>query len=156
MDVCFARLMAAVQGHGGRSEAAVLWLRALLDCLASDHVDRSPSSAAIDRIRACCRDIDADPGADWSVAHMAGHCSCSPDHFARLFKRVALISPRAYITRARVQAAGCRLRESDMPIARIAEELGYGSVYHFSSQFRRHTGLSPSAWRAAPDAPGLL
>lgn len=35
-----------------------------------------------------------------------------------------------------------------MPIKQLAAELGYGDDAYFSRFFRKHTGLSPSAFRA--------
>ncbi|MFW5846041.1 MAG: helix-turn-helix transcriptional regulator [Planctomycetota bacterium] len=147
-DCCFARLTRIFQQQGGRSDSAAVWLRALLDGLVTDHLgDGEAQPDRVNALRSWCAAIDADPAADWSVARMAAQEGISSDHFTRLFKQVALVSPRDYIVRARIHAASSRLRDGSEPIARIAAALGYGSVYHFSHQFRRHVGESPTSYR---------
>jgi AraC-like DNA-binding protein len=37
--------------------------------------------------------------------------------------------------------------DSDAPLTRIALEVGFTSLQHFSSQFRDSTGEAPSQWR---------
>jgi AraC-like DNA-binding protein len=152
-ETCFARLRRAFETWGGRSEQAGTWLRALIDALDEDHRDKQTPWGVEDYLRRCCREIDAEPGRKWSVSELARRAGWSADHFTRLFKQVALLSPRAYITRARVNAACCMLRESDKTVTAIARALGYSSVYHFSKQFRRHTGTTASAWREKHAAP---
>ena len=39
------------------------------------------------------------------------------------------------------------LAETDEPIATVAQRVGYDDPLHFSRDFRKHVGLSPSAFR---------
>ncbi|MBH8560376.1 helix-turn-helix transcriptional regulator [Hymenobacter sp. BT442] len=64
--------------------------------------------------------------------------------FARLPGHDSLLS---YITRQRVTYAQELLATSRSGIGRIARQLGYGSLAHFSGQFRRFAQCSPSAYR---------
>ena len=64
--------------------------------------------------------------------------------FARLPGRDSLIS---YITGQRLAYAQELLLTSKLDIGRIARQLGYGSLAHFSGQFRRFAQCSPSAYR---------
>ena len=48
---------------------------------------------------------------------------------------------------ARMSAAAELLRYSAGSVTAIAEELGYGSIEHFSSAFRRYFGETPTAYR---------
>lgn len=50
-------------------------------------------------------------------------------------------------TEAKMNAASLMLRSSGMSISQIAEELGYSSVEHFSSAFKKYQGESASAYR---------
>ncbi|BBI59935.1 hypothetical protein HSBAA_12410 [Vreelandella sulfidaeris] len=52
-----------------------------------------------------------------------------------------------YLAKLRMQAAARRLRESLIPIARIALEAGYESEASFSKAFKRAFGTPPAAWR---------
>ena len=48
---------------------------------------------------------------------------------------------------ARVRAAQALLADTDTKITSIAFEVGCGSLQHFSTIFRKATGVAPSAWR---------
>lgn len=54
----------------------------------------------------------------------------------------------AELAEARVRAARRMLAEGDAPLTAIAYDVGCASLQHFSALFRRHTGESPSAFRA--------
>ncbi|MBF9223353.1 helix-turn-helix transcriptional regulator [Hymenobacter ruricola] len=64
--------------------------------------------------------------------------------FAQLPGHESLIS---YITSQRLAYAQELLQTSRLDIGRIARQLGYGSLAHFSGQFRRFAQCSPSAYR---------
>ncbi|WP_210516724.1 helix-turn-helix transcriptional regulator [Hymenobacter terricola] len=64
--------------------------------------------------------------------------------FARLPGHESLLG---YITRCRLAYAQELLDTSRLNIGRIARRLGYGSLAHFSAQFRRFAQCSPSAYR---------
>ena len=49
---------------------------------------------------------------------------------------------------ARINTACNLLTSTNTPISQIAEQLGYANFTHFIRQFKAHTGLSPSAFRA--------
>ena len=46
----------------------------------------------------------------------------------------------------RIEKAKELLLYSDKNITQVAEELGYNSIHHFSSQFKRVVGLSPKSY----------
>lgn len=73
--------------------------------------------------------------------------------FARLPGRASLIS---YITGQRLAYAQELLLTSKLDIGRIARQLGYGSLAHFSSQFRRFAQCSPSAYRQRAAGSGAV
>jgi AraC-like DNA-binding protein len=91
--------------------------------------------------------IYAQPGATPAIRDLAREISLSPDHYAKVFRDVAGISPRELIQRARVDRASQLLRESDMTVGEIAGQLGYSDVFQFSRLFKKRTGRCPSAWR---------
>jgi AraC family transcriptional activator of pyochelin receptor len=59
------------------------------------------------------------------------------------FKLLFGTSPASYFSTTRLDFAKRRLRNSDRPIAVIAEEIGYRQQSTFSSAFKRHFGVSP-------------
>jgi len=62
--------------------------------------------------------------------------------------RQAGTSFRQEVNAARVRAAQQLLQASDTKLTSIAIEVGCASLQHFSTLFRKQTGLAPSAWRA--------
>jgi AraC-like DNA-binding protein len=57
------------------------------------------------------------------------------------------MAPGAWYTRRRIERAQERLREGGRAITEVAHELGFSSSQHFATVFKRHTGLTPGAWR---------
>jgi AraC family transcriptional regulator, alkane utilization regulator len=52
-----------------------------------------------------------------------------------------------YLARWRLQLAAHHLRNTDMPLARIAEQVGYESEAAFNRAFKRSFGVPPATWR---------
>lgn len=81
-----------------------------------------------------------------SLALIAG---LSSYHFLRLFKQSVGKTPIQYIIHCRMEEAKRLLFETRLSITEIALEVGYGSLNHFISLFRRYTGTTPAAYRKA-------
>lgn len=79
-----------------------------------------------------------------SIARAAG---LSAFHFARLFKAATGDSPFHFVTRTRMERAKELLRKTRLPIADIAERVGYQQPSHFSARFRSVLGCCPDAYR---------
>ncbi|MFC5450359.1 helix-turn-helix domain-containing protein [Paenibacillus aestuarii] len=82
-----------------------------------------------------------------SVAGVAKALNLSRSQCSKLFSSVYGLSPRQYVSRQKLNLAKELLVTSNMPIGGIAEKLGFHSASHFSRQFRRWTGQSPTAFR---------
>jgi AraC-like DNA-binding protein len=61
--------------------------------------------------------------------------------------RAAGTSFRREVHAAQVAAAQRLLIDTDDKLGAIALEVGCATLQHFSTLFRKQTGLSPSAWR---------
>lgn len=94
-----------------------------------------------------CERIRRRPGEPIRVEALATELGVSAEHFSRLFRRVQGVSPRAFITRTRMDAARRLLLTSSHSIERIAMLLGYDSAFQFSRQFKSRTGIAPSHYR---------
>lgn len=138
-----------------REQATLLVKATLLAMQAS--CDTPPVAAAAreqdERIRAVMRQIREEPGRMYSVEELASSAAYSADHFTRLFRAVAGVTPKEYCIRARLERAQVLLVESPMSIEQIATNLGYADVFFFSRQFKQRFGISPSAWRRQQTAP---
>jgi LacI family transcriptional regulator len=56
-------------------------------------------------------------------------------------------TPGQELMRARLDRAKDLLRNTDLPVSRVAEMTGYQRSSNFSDFFRKHTGVSPSDFR---------
>lgn len=91
--------------------------------------------------------IHADPGRDWTVGSLASIGAMSRTVFAERFRAALGHSPAGYVTLVRMRAAQDLLTRG-LGVSAVSRELGYASDEGFSRAFRRHTGVTPSAWRA--------
>ncbi len=65
----------------------------------------------------------------------------------RKFAAVLQCTPREALCRMRVESAKRLLVETDLPMALIAEQAGFGSAERFSVTFKGQAGVSPIAFR---------
>lgn len=92
--------------------------------------------------------IHAAPGREWSVAGLASVGAMSRSVFAQRFRAAFGVSPASYVTEVRMRTAQ-DLLAGGRGVGDVSRTLGYGSEDGFSRAFRRSTGQTPSAWRAA-------
>lgn len=92
--------------------------------------------------------LHRDPARDWSVSELADIAHLSRSAFADRFAQVMGQPPLSYLTEHRMRLAARLLKHSGMPVARIAERVGYGSDAAFSQAFKRRYGVPPSQARA--------
>ena len=81
-----------------------------------------------------------------TVANLARLAGLSVSAFERACRRTFGLTPGQLITRARLDAA-TRLLEGDLPVARVAVEVGYFDHSAFTRAFRTAVGLTPSEYR---------
>jgi AraC-like DNA-binding protein len=64
-----------------------------------------------------------------------------------VFKRELGVSPMQALSLLRLERAASMLERSSQTLARIAEQLGYSSQFHFSRRFKQLYGVAPSRYR---------
>lgn len=79
-----------------------------------------------------------------AVARVAG---MSPAAFSRYFKRMTGRNLSHFIGELRISQACKQLRESDLGIAEVAYDVGFGSLSNFNRLFKVLKGVSPREWR---------
>lgn len=87
------------------------------------------------------------PGADLSLAALAARVHLSPRHFARLFGTEVGMSPGAYVERVRLEAARRTVECTDLPLATVAADTGFGTGENLRRVFVSELGVSPADYR---------
>lgn len=95
------------------------------------------------RIRAVQAFINDNIADNLPISTLAQKAYLSPTQFKKLFKDNLGISAHQYITEQRMQKAKALLTHTDLPIQRIAEQVGYNDLSAFSRRFSVYFGLSP-------------
>ncbi|GAA1027031.1 MULTISPECIES: helix-turn-helix transcriptional regulator [Amycolatopsis] len=89
---------------------------------------------------------------DWAepldLDAIAAHAGYSRYHFVRLFRTVYGQTPGQYLSRRRIERAEDLLRTADLSVTEICTLVGFSSLGSFSASFKKHTGLTPSEYRA--------
>lgn len=99
------------------------------------------------KLRRAIEYIDAHLDRNLSLAQVAEIVGMSPYYFSRALKKSTGYAPHAYVVHQRIERAKQLLTETKMPVTEIAATVGYANHCHFSTQFRKLVGISPSAYR---------
>lgn len=86
---------------------------------------------------------------DVAVEDLARLASLSPDHFSRLFRESIGETPHQFVLSFRVERAKEYLRDADRTLAQVAVLCGFSDQSHLTRVFKKKTGTTPSAFRAA-------
>jgi AraC family transcriptional regulator len=70
---------------------------------------------------------------------------------SKLFSEVEGITIEKYIIRQKIEKVKEWLAYDELALGEMADRLGYSSVAHLSAQFKKTTGLTPSAFRRQND-----
>jgi AraC family transcriptional regulator, arabinose operon regulatory protein len=116
----------------------------LLWCDGVNHAERTPLDA---RLKAamdyCCRNL-AERITLGTLAKVSG---LSPSRLSYLFQTQAGDAPMRYLERQRLTRAQDLLEVTSDPVKDVAAHVGFDDPFYFSVRFRRHTRLSPRAYR---------
>jgi len=82
-----------------------------------------------------------------AVEDLARHAGLSARQFGRRFHQSTGDTPSTYIQRVRIEAAKRLLEGTPRPVAEVMTLVGYEDERAFRRLFRRHAGLSPTAYR---------
>ena len=99
-----------------------------------------------ERLALALKQIHAHVDRAWTVADLAQVAALSRSAFYGRFTRTVGVAPMEYLLGWRMEIAKQLLRHERLPVAEVAERVGYGSTSTFSVAFSRHVGQSPSRY----------
>jgi AraC family transcriptional regulator len=109
---------------------------------------RSMGGLCSRRLRLVLEYIEDTLGQPIKLRELAALAGISTRHFERAFRQSTGSSPHAYVMNRRLHMAReLLINQPELPIDQIALRLGFSSSSHFSSAFRRQTGLTPTDFR---------
>jgi PAS domain S-box-containing protein len=87
------------------------------------------------------------------IPGLAALAGLSAYQFDQRIRRIFQITAGQFIHKVRMDAAVRRLRNTNDPVASIAQDCGYSDQSAFTRQFRQTVGLSPGQFRRAASGP---
>jgi AraC-like DNA-binding protein len=129
-------------------------IQSLLVDLIHAWVLRLTSGSAVDpRLQTVMDQVHDRLAEAWNLERLAALARVTPEHLRRLFGQHFGLSPMAWLTRLRMQRAAGQLTSSRSKVEAVALEVGYSSVYSFSTAFKRVMGIRPTALRDRTASP---
>jgi transcriptional regulator GlxA family with amidase domain len=92
--------------------------------------------------------IVANPAEDHAVERLATRINMSARNFARQFLAESGMTPAKFFEHACVEAARCKLEQTNGRLEAIAAEAGFGSAERMQRSFQRLLNVSPQDYRA--------
>lgn len=128
MMQCLLHMFRRLPSEGDR---AIAWLMALQDA----------------RLSRVIENIIDDPSANHTVESLSDSAVMSRSAFSELFTRSFGRPPMGFVHHIRMQRASELLHTTALSIDEITARVGFASRSHFAQSFKKHTGLSPHAFR---------
>lgn len=125
--------------------------------LASPWAPRAADSGAADVVDDALGYIASAAGRPVTMAEAARRAGMSTSGFSRYFSRAAGQSFSDTVRKMRMAQACQLLEQTDVPVAAVAQRIGYQNLSNFNRQFRSQHGVTPTAYRrraSQPDAVG--
>ena len=91
--------------------------------------------------------IDACLGLNLTANAIAGVAGLSKYHFGKAFKQSTGMTLHGYVLARRIRRSQELLTKSKLPLAAIAETVGFSNQSHFTTVFSTRTGISPRQCR---------
>lgn len=138
------RLLTSMQSADEQALVGLYFAAQQLLCAITARCSRSREEE--DCIRLACRLIEVYSGRI-TGQELAAQMHMGYEALRKQFKASAGISLGQYAIRVRVNRAKTLLLHSDLPLEKLAAQLGYPDCFSFCKQFKQHTGVSPSRFR---------
>ena len=147
----FERVLDVARGTDtGGDAAANAAIAAILGELATQRLGSTAAGATTPdlRIASVVEALQADPVRDWTIEVLAKRTGLSGSQLFRRFRQATGTTPMDFLRQTRITASKHLLSQTALAVSEIAARCGYRDPYHFSRDFRRLTGTSPSRFRS--------
>lgn len=91
--------------------------------------------------------IEKNSTKDLKLKEIADMIHLNPQYFSRLFKKETGLTFTEYVTKLRISEAKRLLLNTEMPIYRIASEIGFSDAAYFSKVFLKYENQSPFTYK---------
>lgn len=133
-------------------EALTDALAVAIICGLAPHATRAlvntTSTMSPSRLRRVQNFIEANLSKPITLGEIASHAALSQYHFVRAFRASVGVPPLRYVWYRRVEKAKRLMATTDIPLAEVSLSCGFSTQSHFTTTFKRNTGMTPAAWRA--------
>jgi AraC family transcriptional regulator, transcriptional activator of pobA len=124
----------------------LLWIERWYDASRSEA--REPGDADVQLQRRFARLLERDFAAHHDAAHYADALAVPPAALSRALAEVTGRSTKELVTGRVMLEAARLLRFTDLTVGEVAHRAGFSDPLYFSRAFKRHTGASPTDFRA--------
>lgn len=128
--------------------------RALVECVLREAyrdlcAERPQGKLSVAHCQAACAYVEEHLSEPITRDDVARHLNLHPNHLSRLFRANRGETLAGFLTRLRMERAARLLAEHALPIGEVAVRSGFRQTAYFCNVFRRHYGMTPSAYRVA-------
>ena len=108
---------------------------------------KAEKEADMEKIRPALSHIEKCFPARPDNGELASVSCLSKYHFIKAFEKATGMTPQKYITRSIMDKSKLLLKTTSYSVSEIAALLGVEDALYFSRMFKKHTGVSPKAYR---------
>lgn len=130
-----------VSASGERRASALAYQLLTLASFPRQQLREPMVQAVLDQISAQWDDPDL------SINQLAQRLDVHRSQLTRHFSAAIGVSPLAYITSKRIQAAQTLLKNTELPVAEIARRCGFSDPSYFTRVFGQRCGVTPQEFR---------
>jgi len=128
----------------------------LLMCLLMEASDGTVSKAAeiphYDKLTALRHKIYANPSDSWYIQDICDDLGISRPYFHKLYLSAFGTTCTQDVIASRIAYSKKLLSATDKPIAAVSQQCGFETDVYFMRQFKRHVGMTPTAFRRVQSA----
>ena len=96
-----------------------------------------------DKIKEACKIIEKDLSISFTIRELSRKVGINECYLKKGFKALTGKTVHEYRENLRIKTAGELLKTGKMSVTDVADALGYSSISHFSTAFKRVTGIKP-------------